>query len=864
MGEQTNRDLVLAPGEYAFMLDTTKGRVSVLVGPFKTSPSQTDQTVLWDQQTGRYKRVELDRAVQSFVSVPEGHYVRLTNPAATDNQHPEEGKSNDLVKIQTGRLINVPGPAYFALWPGQSADVIPGHLLRSNEYLVVSIYNEEQARANWTRGVVKPQTQVSTSGEEGESKEGEKGASQPQPKPVVNATVSPESITMGQRFIVEGTKVSFYIPPTGVEVVRDANGKLVRDAVTLERLEYCILLDENGNKRYVQGPAVVFPKPTETFVEMKVETKEERKFRAIELNELSGIYVKVIADYKEGDTEYKAGQELFITGSDTAIYYPRPEHAIIKYGDREKHYAIAVPAGEGRYVLDRNKGDVDLAKGPAMLLPDPRTQVIVRRILDQRKVELWFPGNAQAAQVNRELRDLADKASAEDLVASYGLDRGLTDRAVRSFRAPAAPAKEAFAGDKMDRGVSYTPPRTITLDTKYDGAVSIDVWTGYAVMVVSKTGERRVVVGPATILLEYDETLMPMELSTDTPKSDKVLMGTVYLRVLNNRVSDLVKVETKDLCQVEVTVSYRVNFEGDKGERWFSVENYVKFLTDHLRSLIRNAVKGRGIEEFYGNAANIIRDAVLGLAKGDEKRQGRAFPENGMRVYDVEVLDVKINNPEIAKLLTTAQHEAVQQALRIARQERELDFTKRDEDIKRQMADERTETVVHESDLKKEELEKRLELNLAEISAETERERTKRTAAIEREQNDLEAQLSNQQTLDALSKAGLEREKAKQEQALTLAKREIENGLEQMRAQTEDLVKRTGAVTPDLIAALQAFGDKDLILKATEALAPLMILKDEGVKDLLPRFFKGTGLEGVIAAIGQNGGRSSHDRSLTS
>ncbi|MEK7583720.1 MAG: hypothetical protein AAB490_00610, partial [Patescibacteria group bacterium] len=65
MAEQTNRDLVLAPGEFAYVLDTTKGIVSVLVGPFKTSPSQTDQTVLWDPATGRYKRVELDKAVQS-------------------------------------------------------------------------------------------------------------------------------------------------------------------------------------------------------------------------------------------------------------------------------------------------------------------------------------------------------------------------------------------------------------------------------------------------------------------------------------------------------------------------------------------------------------------------------------------------------------------------------------------------------------------------------------------------------------------------------------------------------------------------------------------------------------------------------
>lgn len=382
---------------------------------------------------------------------------------------------------------------------------------------------------------------------------------------------------------------------------------------------------------------------------------------------------------------------------------------------------------------------------------------------------------------------------------------------------------------------------------------------------VSKTRERRVVVGPATILLEYDETLMPMELSTGTPKEDKQLIGTTYLRVHNNRVSDMVKVETHDLCQVEVVTSYRVNFEGERQEEWFSVENYVKFLTDHLRSLIRNAVKAHGIEEFYGNAVNIIRDAVLGVVKGEEKRPGRLFSENGMRVYDVEVLDVKINNAQIAQLLTTAQHEAVQLALRIAKQERELDFTKRDENIKRQMADERTETAVHESDLKKEELEKRLELNLAEISAEVEKERLRLEAATTKEREELEAQLTNQQTLDALQKAELDRKKKQQDLDLALAKAEIENRLEEMRAQTEDLVKRTGAVTPDLIAALQAFGDKALIQKVSESLAPLAILKNEGVMELLPRFLKGTALDGVIAAIGQNGGKgTSHTTSLTS
>jgi hypothetical protein len=33
-----------------------------------------------------------------------------------------------------------------------------------------------------------------------------------------------------------------------------------------------------------------------------------------------------------------AGDELFLTGKDTAIYYPREEHSAIKYDGKIKHF----------------------------------------------------------------------------------------------------------------------------------------------------------------------------------------------------------------------------------------------------------------------------------------------------------------------------------------------------------------------------------------------------------------------------------------------------------------------------------------------------------------------------------------------
>lgn len=89
---------------------------------------------------------------------------------------------------------------------------------------------------------------------------------------------------MGQLILIRGNKVSFYIPPTGVEVVKDG-GNYVRQAETLERLEYCLLVDQNGKKRYVRGADVVFPKPTESF---KLNDDGDRKNKAYELNEKTG------------------------------------------------------------------------------------------------------------------------------------------------------------------------------------------------------------------------------------------------------------------------------------------------------------------------------------------------------------------------------------------------------------------------------------------------------------------------------------------------------------------------------------------------------------------------------------------------
>src|SRR5690606_25711072 len=161
-------------------------------------------------------------------------------------------------------------------------------------------------------------------------------------------------------------------------------------------------------------------------------------------------------------------------------------------------------------------------------------------------------------------------------------------------------------GDEFERSSGYTAPRTLTLNTKYQGAVAINVWTGYAVQVVSKSGARRVVIGPAPILLKYDEELEALALSTGKPKTTDKLLTTAYLRVENNKVADIVRIETKDHVEVDVKLSYKINFTGDS-TKWFKVEDYVKFFCDHARSLLKGAARKITVEEFYQNSTDLIR-----------------------------------------------------------------------------------------------------------------------------------------------------------------------------------------------------------------------------------------------------------------
>lgn len=810
-------DLVLPQGTYVLIQDGSNGQVDVIVGPNKTAMQETDKPVIYDPGTGRFNKVSNAlEAVKSFSTANEGQYIVLHNPAKGAKEHPGKGRNTESTELSIGNKINITGPKSFALFPSQHAQIIDGHQLKSNEYLVVRVYNEDSAKENFDKSIIKPAEGADKPAEGAEKKKSE---------------IRKDDLVNGKLFIIKGTEISFYIPPTGIEVLKDADSNsYVRKAVTLERLEYCILLEQNGNKRYVKGPDVVFPEPTEEFIGQN----GNNKFRALELNDNMGIYIKVIADYED----HKAGDELFITGKEQKIYYPQPEHAVIKYGDQIIHYSIAIPAGEGRYILNKISGAVEMVKGPKMFLPDPRKEVVVKRILDDKTVELFYPGNSEAMEYNRELQGVMDTLEEDDSSRSFSnagryfssnnlqgnnrshaqlgelLDLGSSYGQASlgsGLDAQSLSRSKSSLTKSMKRSTKFTKPRTITLDTKYEGVVSMNVWPGYAIQVIKKNGEREVVYGPKVVLLEYDETLEVLELSTGKPKTDNSLMRTVYLQTTNNVVSDLIEVETKDSVNVSIRLSYRVNFKEDDAKKWFSVSNYVKLLTQHLRSVVRNSVKKNTIEEFNNSATDIIRGIILGEQK-EGKREGKSFEENGMNVYDVEVLNIKIGDESIARMLKDAQYNTVEKNLLIAKEKKNLEYIKETEGFKRERIKEEAST-----------------------------EEQRMISLLEKIQSDANAELEKlkneelqQETKNKISNEVLQRDTKSKEMVLHFLSKEAEIEIRKVKEKME-------AVTPGLIEAITSLGTVSL----SEILAKNLRIQTSGLHGIFPE----GGMEGLMHTI---------------
>lgn len=806
------RDLVLSMNEFCFLRSKTNGTIKTYTGPITMTISAQESLVVFNTKTKKFEETQdFEKAKQLFVSAPEGWYVVLKNPAV-DNSHPEAAKAVNSPELEVGRKINIVGPVSFSLFPGQMTRVSRGHRLRSNQYLLARVYDAEAAKKEISSATI-----INAKGEE--------------------VSAKTEEYFVGQMIVIKGTEVSFYIPPTGIEVIPNdkitaAEDPYVRDAVTLERLEYAILKDEDGEKRYIHGPAVVFPKPTETFV---AAPKGGLIFRALELSPISGIYVKVIAAYDEKKNNktihHPIGEELFITGNDQMIYYPRPEHAMIQYDGKYMHHAIAIPEGEGRYILNRLTGEIKTIRGPQMYLPDPRKEVVVKRKLTSKECELMYPNNVEVVAYNAGLTEQA----VEKLSRKGISDSTAVVNTAYSTSNQTATLAIFEANANISRGVSYTKPRTITLDTKYEGVVAIDVWGGYAINVVSKTGKRDVVIGPTTRLLDYDETVEAVNLSGGKPKTENKKITTAFLQIENNRVSDIIYAQTADFTNVQIELNYCVDFLTLYKDNWFAINDYVKYLCDNMRSLVKREVRKYEIKDFYTNSTEILRNIVLDVNKeSKEEPTGRLFRANGMIVTDVNIVEIRVTDA-VAKMINSNTLDLIQKKIDLSDAEEKTRTIEALEENRRKQEQMKNETVLYKLALEK----KTKEEQMAYEESIKERERANQSAAVQAK-NDL------QNLLTAITNAEIERENQKREAEIAHAKELAEIEKSKQEAYAATVKEIMSAISPDLIAAISANSKAELLREGMASMSPYAIANGESVADTVNKLMRGTPLEDVL------------------
>jgi hypothetical protein len=703
------RDILLAPNEYAYVQDLTKGTIDLNVGPTKVSLSNTERLIEYDSGVRKYVPLE-DKVghftgVQQFVQASSSQYVVLENPTKDEAKYTKG--SNQPVELRTGKKVVMPGPQTFPLWPGQTANVIDGHRLAEDEYLLIRAYDAPEGT--------------------------QQGNTAPQDKKATELQIGTEQIVMG-------SETRFYIPQNGWEVVPSSDGIFVRKAVKLMDGEYCVLLKPNGDKKYVNGPSMVIPEPTETFMNPAKPVSKAQTLRPEK-----GLHLYVTRDFKIeeqdplatilGQGDYKTGQEIFVQGKD-GLFFPNENIEI-----RGEINPISLAENEGVYVRNIRTGTIRTVTGPKNFLPDPTNDAIVERSLSEKVEGLYKLG----------------------------------------------------ARDRKK-------------------AISIYIAPNHAVMVISEK-ERKVVKGPRSHILGYSEDLETLALSTETPKTDKSLLTTAFLQIEGNKVSDIVRVETQDHVKLDVKVSYRLSFDGQP-EKWFNVNNYVGLLCDHLSSLVRSGVQRHPLEKFYSNSTEIVRDSILGVKKEGEKRIGRVFDENGMKVYDLEVLNVAVLDETVEDMLTTAQQSAFKLEMSKREAERKFDLAKTTEEITQQT-----------NALRLQSLESELVLGKKDAELKTAQENSKVYV-------DKIRQLGFAENAVAAKTATYEFEKANSED-------EQKRQIELIEKETAAFKERMGAISPQLITAITRYGDQQLIAKAAEYIGPLSALEGKAIIEVANKLFSG-------------------------
>jgi major vault protein len=905
MSERTSRKIPVTERQFLWVQDDDKGEVTLHVGPTMVSPTAADRIVI-DDGNGGFKE-DPNSQPQRMIELSDSQYAVLYNPLLEADQGPNgrfKPGRNESRPQRNGTRSMIPGPCSFWLRPGQRVEIRDAHELASDQYLLVKVYSEIDRNAPFYEVTAKSAAITHATAENvGDNKE----------QSTKLSDLTPTELKRGQLIVIRGLDTQFYIPPTGVDIVPDTSvddtgmamsataarqllaqtpepktesnapeavaeemeyqqaprrgasqipvdqsarnrqrkivsqaqapmqsmippleikpenfnevatidavrkalerearqARLVRRAVVLGEKEYCVIIDADGKREIKVGPARVFPGPYDTFM---TKGSRRRVYDAYELLPQRALWLRVISQISKHELEkklprgfaldkdaYYPGDELLLTGVSTFFFpfneievlSPETGEAVVG-NDHSRVFieAIGIDQKSGIYVRDLATGEVRLMRGKLSYLVDPRKEVQVTRTVPADDWNLWVSANES----------------------------------------------HKYSGN------SVTTPWALSITVPHNTAV-----------LATSASSQRVVEGPCVTLLEYEERLTPLLLSTGTPKSDEDPLRTCFLRVRGNRVSDILNVETADYVRISIHVSYSVTFRPEFKEIWFNHENYIQVLAEHLRSLVRGRARSMSLSAFWPSLPALVRDTILG-EKTTEGRPGRPFPENGMEVTEVEVLTSTIEEKRIAELMQKVQTESVILQLGDRQAQENLGSAKMRSELDRQ--NQELTIAAKEREAKLAELARRLTFDVALLDARNaenlarekqrladEREAAAQQAKVQRETSSKDSEFSLLQK-DAEAKSNAARVISEAE----LEKRQKLHNLEValVQAQSAATVAERQAVQRGLIEAMTALGDKIMLGEVAKNMNLVSLFKGKDVGQILSEVLGGTPLMRTI------------------
>jgi major vault protein len=712
-----NRQKIPVPRRsFLWSLNETSGEILTHIGPTEFTPSANDRIVRANSRGG-FEPAPME--ARPFVIARDGEYVLLENPVQVEQVDgganggfiPGGNKEKEL-RLGTKKII--PGPCAFPLWPGQSAEVRTAHKLGANQYLLVEVVGAVDESAPYFKLVI-DSAKLSSVFIDADDDDAPQGSS-PASKPESAGKAVP--LRVGQRIVIQGRHTQFFIPPSGIEVVpaleddgrnreddgvaalppaaveelarllaqvgeglsvrqfsvlknelrhrhdlstgeravmlsaldeawndratkkggkssdgssRAASDPYARKAVVLGPKNFCFLFDADGKPRIVRGPARVFPGPHDTFM---IRGSRRRVYDAYELGEHQALYLRIISPISraqllarlpagtavEAREHFEAGYEFLVRGL-PSVFFPFIEAEVLNPLSREPHVgndhdnvvlsAIGIDQKSGIYVRDFRSGMVKMVRGETSYLVDPRGEEHVHRSVPHDRWNLWI-GHAE-------------------------------------------------------------PHKVTTAAVTTPWALSVIVPNNEAALITSRHG-RRVVLGPRTELLEFEEQLTPIKLSKGKSKDGHTTITTAYLRIQGGRVADNFEVESSDFVRFRVKLALAGNFEGEP-ERWFNVEDPVKLLADTVRARIREAARTQQATQILKDLPALVRQALFA------EHSTLTFPDNGMVLTSVDVLAVQVADAALADLFGNVQREAVSLQLQDQQAKRRVESTRNRDQI---------------------------------------------------------------------------------------------------------------------------------------------------------------------------------------